>query len=456
MKRIRAYNFLLSCLLASGLKLPFRRKSFRTSPSDDTDIWLDGEGLNGAFYVENPEANQDVQPRLVYRFYGSPRSRDRASGSIPFLVFLPNVDHFKIVGQELAARGFNVLACERLRGENDEPVESENDLDNDVLIRQLLDALRWNRVVLVGCDNESSWAIKVALRLAPERVVGLVLCGNLQAANEVFLDQEMRNQVFAIDRFLNDRIPCPFEIVWDGDTSKKHTPLEDVSYLDHRYPVLGGGSAPHRRRPEFFAWVLTRFVEEQIAPSLSISSARGGQQYQQQRSSSMEWSQRLRDILSPFSFTVFGRTVAYSLFYITLIKVGFFQLDNIRDRVNSITMLRQRIMQSMQSVGKSIILKRDDEDSEDAGDITSTKVTEKEVADEILEEKVEQADESKKNEEEEVPRGDRQGEEAPETEPPPTMEEPQHEEQVEQPEEESPSDSDKDFRPFFFLDNVIA
>jgi hypothetical protein len=58
---------------------------------------------------------------VVYQYFG--RSRSRGGQSHPsqaddaplnFILLGPNVDHWKTVGQTLASRGFNVMACERM------------------------------------------------------------------------------------------------------------------------------------------------------------------------------------------------------------------------------------------------------------------------------------------------------------------------------------------------------
>lgn len=57
---------------------------------------------------------------VVYQFYGRSRSRGPPSPDAPhFLLLGPNVDHWKSVGQILASRGFNVMACERIVEDDD-------------------------------------------------------------------------------------------------------------------------------------------------------------------------------------------------------------------------------------------------------------------------------------------------------------------------------------------------
>jgi hypothetical protein len=115
---------------------------------------------------------------------------------------------------------------------------------------------------------------------------------------------------------------------------------------NNRYVILGGGVAPHRRRPELFAWVLTRFVEEKIAGSAGryeqpMLSKRGGQQEipigddDSPNPSAVPEPRplnrlaRLQEFLSPGSFLVTGRVIATMIFYWAIMKVGIHQFDNI-------------------------------------------------------------------------------------------------------------------------------
>lgn len=67
---------------------------------------------------------------VVYQYFGRSRSRGGQSfqsqsdeSPLNFILLGPNVDHWKTIGQTLAARGFNVMACERMvekqRGEHE-------------------------------------------------------------------------------------------------------------------------------------------------------------------------------------------------------------------------------------------------------------------------------------------------------------------------------------------------
>jgi hypothetical protein len=138
---------------------------------------------------------------------------------------------------------------------------------------------------LVGCDEEAILAIETAILLAPTgQVAGLVLCGDLTEANQQAQQQMFRqdkNVMDDVDTFLKDSLECPFVIIWDGGTqssvvsgSSVHDAIErrnnpsgtgtGGSSTSSRCVILGGGSVPHRTKPEQFAWILTRFVEEKV------------------------------------------------------------------------------------------------------------------------------------------------------------------------------------------------
>ena len=78
----------------------------------------------------------------------------------------PNVDHWKGVGQLLASRGFNAVACERVENEDTRTKNANRDLDSPNLTLEIIEALKWNKVVLVGCDGESMLAMETAMMLA--------------------------------------------------------------------------------------------------------------------------------------------------------------------------------------------------------------------------------------------------------------------------------------------------
>jgi len=317
----------------TSLSYVLRRKSRHNSQRTDH---MNEKTTDSSSIQENSinpsTANTRGGNPLVYRYWNRNRVRRRARGrasdaSIPFLILGPRVDHWKLVGKILASRGFNVMACERSKeqqekgynddtrwtADNDER-ESDNkeiDLDSEgeALVSSVLDALKWQRAILVGCDREAVLAMEAALRLAPDRVAGLVFCGDLSS-----LDEHVQRQIRAmqsqssddmegrstssadlcvdedmdIDSFLRDFVDCPCNIIWDGDSSSWSNNKIDNKSSSHRHGkkvddmdapsislskdvesgrsvIIGGGLVPHRRLPEQFAWSLTRFVENKVS-----------------------------------------------------------------------------------------------------------------------------------------------------------------------------------------------
>lgn len=370
-----------------------------------------GDSSSSVIGAQDGDLNNALIP-LVYRYYGRNRARTHTAGSIPFLLLGPNVDHWKVIGQQLAAKGFSVMTCERVQEENDEEASALTSSQLSSPLQQvqitrhsrvtrtlltLLDALRWNRVVLVACDAESALAVEAALELAPDRVVGLVLCGNLDSIEPLINLYNRNNKersvsphratgdtptnTFHVDRFLKRHLACPFTIVWGGDGSPIlddddddnandasktviSTPVSDLCGIDDevkaaRRVILGAGSAPHRRRPEMFSWVLTRFVEEEIAtlppPSIrqspaiqapTSSTSKHGKSEKDLtkeedtqststvtdtplRRSGLRLPYELQEFFSSQSFVVLGRVVAAALFYGMALKVGFYQYETL-------------------------------------------------------------------------------------------------------------------------------
>jgi hypothetical protein len=392
---------------------------------DDSETLKDEEYDHEIYIDEDSDFSETEQvtssPVIVYRFYAgksnlSPRTTRYSPTAIPFLCIGPNVDHWKSVAQQLSSRGYNVIACERVRSQDDDfrlrfqqhgaTNEEDSATDNARVIRKLLDALRWSHVVLVGCDAEALMAIQAALRLAPHRVVGLVLCGNLDATTKQLVEgqyqllrQEQEQQRFTgetsltagwlanrnfpsapLDRFVSEKLNCPFQIIWDGDGTapswpsaqerSKSSESRSAPYYNrkhafdkHRCQIIGGGSAPHRRRPEQFAWTLSRFIEEQVAPIDIISHtaavvprAGGGQLLQNQPehfSQSSEagtqdsWKANWAKLFSPFSFTVGGRLVATAILYTVCLKVAIYQFGNFRVGFNTVASVRTRITRAI-------------------------------------------------------------------------------------------------------------
>ena len=264
-------------------------------------------------FDEDGNSHGDEHP-VQYRYFGKARSRLRNHDSIPFILLGPSVDDWRTVGQNLAARGFSVMAASL--DEEESGADSASGTfpheRHERMVEAILEALRWNRAILVGCDGAASMAIKAALRLAPEgRVAGLLLCGDLS---------DVQRQTGDVDVFLGRNLACPFSVIWDGDKSTMPA-AEDVVTDGRRCLIRGGGSAPHRRLPEQFAWALTRFVEEQVAPLRNgISEA-----------ASVARCFRFPDskFVTPGGLLVVGRVLAEVVFYVSVVKVIMFQYENI-------------------------------------------------------------------------------------------------------------------------------
>ena len=229
----------------------------------------------------------------------------------------------------------------------------------------------------MGCDDESALAMETALMLAPDRVAGLILCGDLKSANQ-FAEEQGGDRV--VDSFLHRYLDCPFVIVWDGGArsivsgSSAHEAIETTSSpfdgdgVDGRCVILGGGSAPHRTKPDYFAWVLRRFVEEKLE---NHSMDRGKQASGTPGSSTgMEGKPRkprqgrarilqnlnlpfgIDSLVSPEGRLLLGRAVAAAIFYTSAMKVIFVQygilrmgLISVKNSVDSVDALRRKIFQ---------------------------------------------------------------------------------------------------------------
>jgi hypothetical protein len=169
--------------------------------------------------------------------------------------------------------------------------------DGTKLVLAILKVLKWKKAVLIGCGAEAILAIEAALHLAPNRVAGLIVCGDLTAAYErasEFLEestpsfatafQEREHGMYgpwSLDKVLHDYIECPSTIIWDGDSTAlisskvrgdRSSPLNGnvkspmaEKLEDKRSVIIGGGSAPYRKLPEQFSWTCTRFVEKELS-----------------------------------------------------------------------------------------------------------------------------------------------------------------------------------------------
>jgi hypothetical protein len=333
------------------------------------------------------QGRRGPHPPIVYRYYGRSRPRMRSADSIPFVLFGPNVDHWKTVGQILATRGFSVMACERLAddGEDAKRLQQQEQQEQYAheganIVLEILDALRWSRAIVVGCDSESILAIETAMQLAPDRVAGLVLCGDLSEGEQLAVN----SGVDVLDDFLRNVLDCPFTIIWDGGGTQASPSggqwgggvgaVTSNSQYSDRSIILGGGSAPHRIRPEQFAWVLTRFVEAKI-PSVAgggrrfrnIGDDAGRGQGVQARAGDQRWSSAVnslfRRLALPFGLDnvassegrlLLGRAIATALFYIAIMRVAIVQygllrtgLRTIKSRYDSVDALRRRAFQAV-------------------------------------------------------------------------------------------------------------
>lgn len=352
--------------------------------------------------IQEPEPEGNP---LIYRYWNRSRARSSRSDSIPFLILGPRVDHWKIVGRILASRGFNVMTCERSKEQQKNTswqkaleAQSASELNDrseatdegEALVSAVLEVLKWQKVVLVGCDKEAILAIEAALRLAPDRIAGLVFCGDLSTLDEYVkrriaeLQEGCPDDVdnadldeMDIDEFLHSYVDCPCSIIWDGDIStwsESSTQEEEEASVSlsrdvdrGRNVIIGGGLAPHRRLPEQFAWTLTRFVENRVSTfSQASQEETNDMEYDYSESDEGEvftkrdttasddighavakfnrYRQHIvwRDILpgritracdeifAPGSLLVTGRIIATAVIYLSITRVGLFQYQNFR------------------------------------------------------------------------------------------------------------------------------
>jgi len=337
----------------------------------------------------NPSTEDHRGNPVIYRYFGRSRARSVKSESIPFIVLGSKVDHWKSVGRILASRGFNVMACEQVLTESKSGYYggggdvSDKDLtaldehqrqiddssDGEALIIAVLDALKWNKAVLVGCDRDAVLAIEAALRLAPDRIAGLVLCGDLTHVEDHIGKQILSMQQsgefddeenLTIGSFLRDYVDCPCTVISDGDAFLWPTDTNGgADALSMNEKIIGGGLSPHRQLPEQFAWTLSRFVENRVSEQsppvdFEVSMLHDGQ-YQrsggrvefrggstmtmpeQTRQRNVwqdklppEIEQMLGNIFSSGSLIVSGRAIASAVIYLSLAKVGLVQYKNFR------------------------------------------------------------------------------------------------------------------------------
>jgi hypothetical protein len=223
--------------------------------------------------------------------------------------------------------------------------------------------------------------------LAPDRVAGLILCGDLSDANRLAVEA---GGVDVLDAFLHRILDCPFVIIWDGGAqsvvsgSSAHDAIESASSdSEGRCVILGGGTAPHRTKPEQFAWILTRFVEEKLdyhprdhshharttatadepmsdeenddrgvptnTPPSSHTRQNNGTLLQ-----NLNLPFGINSVVSPEGRLLLGRAVAAALFYMSLAKVVVVQYGNVRSglisvksSVDSVDALRRKVFQAI-------------------------------------------------------------------------------------------------------------
>ncbi len=413
---------------------------------------------------------------VVYQYYGRSRIRGNPSDSVQFILLGPNVDHWKVVGQVLASRGFNTIACERLdKGDSQAKDHTSEDAPN--LVLEVMDALKWKKTIIVGCDNESILAMETAMMLSPDQVVGLVLTGDLSGANQV----AKAAGVGGLDMFLQRVLECPFLIVWDGDAPtvvsgpSAHKALEGNS--GERCIILGGGSAPHRLKPEQFAWVLTRFVEEKLEmdvrkEELLARSRPAKASLNEQWSSpmnsflhAMNLPFGINTLVSPEGRLLLGRAVAAALFYITAMRVILIQygilragLIAIKSRYESIDALTKRTIQAVGSfifhfgyIPRLFTVKRAIDDEEDENRRSGTIVLSNQHPEE----------EDKQEKDAETQEGEEDKEEVTEKNAAPNSEALHNDDDELNNSDKSQSSEEEIerpplFKPFFFLDNVVT
>jgi hypothetical protein len=228
--------------------------------------------------------------------------------------------------------------------------------------------------------------METAMMLGPDRVAGLILCGDLTAANQF---AEETGGVRVLDSFLHRVLDCPFVIVWDGGArsivsgssahqavESRSSPFDGDGAQDGRCVILGGGSAPHRTKPEYFAWVLRRFVDLKLEHQ--STDFVGGKRRSTMSQSSMEENSNdhlkarqqqrqnrggildnlnlpfgIDSLVSPEGRLLLGRAVAAAIFYTSVMRVVFVQYGilrmgviSVKNSVDSVDALRRKIFQA--------------------------------------------------------------------------------------------------------------
>ena len=369
--------------------------------------------------LASTEEDDEKYP-VIYRYFGRSRTRSLRYESTPYIILCHNVDHFKVVGQILSSRGFNTMVCQRVLSDPSKVDEDPSTMgtnkrnsswdifpwnrnskptsdtakyrptDGSKLVLAILEVLKWKKAVLVGCGAEAILAIEAALKLAPNRVAGLIICGDLTSAHEhasEFLEdnpsvvapfQERDRSLYgpwSLDKLLQDYIYCPATIIWDGDSTAlisskvrgdKNSLLDgpmksSIEQLEaKRCIIIGGGSAPYRKLPEQFSWACTRFVEKELTKIpvstdemnkdevMDDSLSENGyddEEYEEAKTDlesstrpdfpsfwshivPNEMTQAWKEIFNPGSLVVSGRLVASVIIYFTLARVTVFHYKN--------------------------------------------------------------------------------------------------------------------------------
>lgn len=419
-------------------------------PYDDFSEEMDSDdnyqSMDNFDALQNQNSGENTNSPVVYQYYGRSRARGNPSNPVHFILLGPNVDHWKVTGQLLASRGFNAMACERLDKENDRSKDAPN------LVMDILQVMKWKRVVLVGCDKEALLAMQTAIMLSGEEVAGLVLCGDMTEANA----HASASGFDVLDSFLKQTLDCPFVIIWDGDSpslihgSSAHESLESGDSATDRCLILGGGSAPHRTKPEQFTWILTRFVEEKLELPKRRPRIRNINNDWNNRSKSMGFLQALNvpfginSLVSPEGRLLLGRAAAAALFYITMMRVIVVQygilragLITVKTKYDSVATFRAKMFQAIGAfflnygyIPRLFKIRNEDAKRKDTDDVVKdSKDTQKKK-----ENKKKKKDELKKEEDE-----------------------PESVEEDEDFVTENPDETEGPRRkPFFFLDQIIA
>ena len=365
-----------------------------TSVGYDTNLWDDDEGrCSEAVHASKSNRIQSLSNQsIIYRYFGRRVNGNRGE-LIPFLVLTPSVDAWRDAGEALSALGFCAVVCERQKNQRGKSSDDQADSESGAsIVLRTLDSLRWNRAVIVGCDDEALGAIDAAIHVDREKIAGLVLCGDLGKAHEAVQRitqtagmrmgksrrrfRQATSSPFLLDLFLRNNLDgIPHEVIWAGNFSQLVDRLRTSSWrstdrderresLDllgqNRRIVLGGGLEPQRRLPDQFAWALTRFVDERIdiAPTgrvvegqsfnletnqMDEPSSQHVSKYEASHSSTARrqgksplFSNPLAPggamdcIFSSSSAVVAGRALAKCLLYASMIRVAGQQYQNVK------------------------------------------------------------------------------------------------------------------------------